>query len=217
MTESPTFWNYLLPGITFGFAAAAQPGPLSIYLISRTLQSGWKRTFPAIFAPLISDGPIALVCLFILGSLPPDLLLYIQLAGGFFILYLAFQAAKSWKKGKDNVKVTDVSPRRTLLDATVVNFLNPGPYLGWSLVIGPLFLKGWKEAPLNGISLLAGFYLTMFIFTAVVIVLFDQARERVPKLQRLLLGLSALFLALFGLYQLATGGIAIWGLYRGSV
>lgn len=210
MTGSMTLWNYLLPGITFGFAAAAQPGPLSLYLISRTLQSGWKRTFPAIFAPLISDGPIAVVCLIILGNLPADFLQYIQIAGGLFILYIATQAGRSWKKEGSNVKVSDISSRRTLFDATVVNFLNPGPYLGWSLVIGPLFLTGWKEAPLYGISLLAGFYLTMFIFTAIVIVLFDQAREQVPKLQRILLGLSALFLALLGIYQLIEGVISIF-------
>jgi threonine/homoserine/homoserine lactone efflux protein len=212
MSESITIWNYLLPGITFGFAAAAQPGPLSVYLISRTLQSGWKRTFPAIFAPLISDGPIALVCLFLLGSLPPDFLQYIQIPGGLFILYLAFQAGKSWKKKGTTVSAPDVSSRRTLIDATLVNFLNPGPYLGWSLVIGPLFLKGWKEDPVNGISLLAGFYATMFVFTTLVIFLFDQARDRGPKLQRILMGLSAIFLALFGIYQLITSGIAILGL-----
>jgi threonine/homoserine/homoserine lactone efflux protein len=121
MTESVTIWIYLLSGITFGFAAAAQPGPLSIYLISRTLQSGWKRTLPAIFAPLISDGPIAVVCLLILGNLPPDLLQYIRIAGGLFILYLAFRAAVAWYKRKDSIQITEVSARRTLFDATVVN------------------------------------------------------------------------------------------------
>jgi threonine/homoserine/homoserine lactone efflux protein len=209
MTDSTTIWSYLLPGITFGFASAAQPGPLSLYLISRTLQSGWKRTFPAIFAPLISDGPIAVVCLLILGSLPPFLLQYIQIAGGLFILYLACQAARSWKRGSETAVARDVSSGRTLFTATVVNFLNPGPYLGWSLVIGPLFLEGWKAGPLNGISLLAGFYLTMFLFTALVIILFDLARDRGPKLQHTLLGLSALILAAFGIYQLITGGIAL--------
>jgi threonine/homoserine/homoserine lactone efflux protein len=209
MTESANIWNYLLPGITFGFAAAAQPGPLSMYLISRTLQAGWKRTFPAIFAPLISDGPVAVVCLLILGSLPPDFLQYIQIAGGLFILYLAFRAGKSWQKRSATFTDPAVSSGRTLFDATVVNFLNPGPYLGWSLVIGPLFLKGWKESPLIGISVLAGFYLTMFIVTTLIIILFHQARERGPRLQRALLGLSALFLALFGAYQLVTGGMAL--------
>jgi threonine/homoserine/homoserine lactone efflux protein len=206
-----SIWGYLLPGITFGFAAAAQPGPLSVYLVSRTLQSGWKRTFPAIFAPLISDGPIALVCLSILGSLPPAFLQYIQIAGGLFILYLSYQAAKSWKKDKIDITPAEISSGRTLFDATVVNFLNPGPYLGWSLVIGPLFLQGWKENPMDGILLLTGFYMTMFIFMTFLIFVFHLARERGPKLQHTLLGLSALFLAFFGLYQVFRGLLAIIG------
>lgn len=211
MIESVTGWTYLIPGITLGFAAAAQPGPLTIYLISRTLRAGWKKTFPAIFAPLISDGPIALLCLFILRSLPSGFLQYIQIAGGLFILYLAFGAARTWKRGNETILTAEVTSRRTLFDATIVNFLNPGPYLGWSLVIGPLFLKGWKAAPLNGILLLAGFYLTMFLFTTLVIYLFDKTRERGPKLQRALLGLSAVFLACFGIYQLIAGAMALAG------
>jgi threonine/homoserine/homoserine lactone efflux protein len=211
MTDPTIGWSYLIPGITLGFAAAVQPGPLTIYLISRTLRAGWKRTFPAIFAPLISDGPIALLCLFILGSLPTGFLQYIQIAGGLFILYLAFEAARTWRKGNDSIRIERVSSGRTLFDATVVNFLNPGPYLGWSLVIGPLFLKGWKAAPFNGILLLSGFYLTMFIFTTLVIFLFDKTRERGPKLQRILLGLSAVFLACFGIYQLVAGAMALAG------
>jgi threonine/homoserine/homoserine lactone efflux protein len=197
--------NYLIPGITFGVAAAAQPGPLMIYLISRSLQSGWRRTLPGIFAPLISDGPIAVVCLLFLGSLPQVWLQYIQITGGFFILYLAFRAARTWTQDRGRTELRAATSRRTLFDATVVNFLNPGPYLGWSLVIGPLFLKGWKEGPVNGVALLAGFYLTMFLVTAVVIVVFALARERGRGLQRTLLVISAVVLALFGLYQIFSG------------
>ena len=209
MTESSIIWNYLIPAITFGFAAAAQPGPLSIYLISRTLQQGWKRTFPAIFAPVISDGPVAVLCLLILGNLPQTFLQYIQILGGLFILYLAFRAAMSWKRRSESAAVKEGSGGRTLFDAIIVNILNPNAYLGWSLVIGPLFIKGWKVSPFTGISLLAGFYITMFLLTALIIFLFDKARDKGPKLQHLLLGLSALFLALFGLYQLATGIIVL--------
>jgi len=205
MPESKIFLDYLLPAITFGFAAGVQPGPLTVYLITRTLQNGWKKTFPAIFAPIISDIPVALVCLLILGSLPPSFLKYIQILGGLFILYLAFRAAQSWRKNKETDPVRDISSGRTLFDAITVNILNPNAYLGWSLVIGPLFLRGWKVAPVIGISLLAGFYLTMFTLTTIIIILFSQARGRGPKLQRILLGLSAIILALFGLYQLLNG------------
>ena len=205
MAAGHIFWSTLLPSVTLGFAAAVQPGPLSIYLVSRTLQNGWKRTFPAIFAPLITDGPIAVVCLFFLESIPVSFLRYIQILGGMFILFLAFRAGWSWKKGTVTEPATRVSSRRTLLDATLVNFLNPGPYLGWSLVIGPLFLKSLNSSVFTGILVLIGFYLTMFSVTVLIIFLFDRARDRGPRLQRALLGISALALAVFGAYQLITG------------
>jgi len=207
MTESSVFLDYLVPGITFGLAAAAQPGPLMLYLISRTLRAGWKRTLAGIFAPLVSDGPIAVICLLVLGALPPDLLHYIRIAGGLFILWLAFGAAKAWKKRKTgNPEFTEPgSQGKTILDATVVNILNPGPWIGWSLIVGPMFIEGWRQAPGYGISLLSGFYGTMFLISGLIIYSVDKARERVPRLQRLFLGLSALFLAGIGIYQLARG------------
>ncbi|MCX6245050.1 MAG: LysE family transporter [Bacteroidetes bacterium] len=209
MQENLDIWVYLLSGMTFGFAAAVQPGPLSLYLISQTLRSGWKRTLPAVFSPLITDGPIAVGCLFILSKLPVNLLLYLQIAGGLFILFLSSRAAKAWKNQKENLPVPEESSGQTLFNAVIVNFLNPGPYLGWSLIIGPLFLKGWKENQINGIIAVSGFYLTMFVTMIAILLLFHLARERGPRLQRTLIGLSAIALGLFGMYQLITGGISI--------
>ncbi len=205
MTDSHSLWTYLIPGITFGFAAAAQPGPLMAYFISRTLQSGWKKTFPAIFSPLLTDGPIAVVCLFLLGNLPPFMLDYVRIAGGLFLLYLAWQSARRWQKESGFSTTGDVSSGRTILQSSVVNLLNPGPYLGWSLVMGPLLLESWRLSPLWGFSVVAGFYFTMFAVSAAIILLFNLARERGPSVRRRLLKLSTLFLAVLGIYQLYTG------------
>ena len=72
-------WLYIVQGIGYGLAAAAQPGPFQTYLISQTLIKGGKRTLPAALAPLLSDGPIIALCLLVLSQLPPWLhrLLYI--------------------------------------------------------------------------------------------------------------------------------------------
>ena len=45
----------------------------------------------------------------------------------------------------------------------------------------------------------------MFAISGLIIYSVDKARERAPKLQRLFLGLSALFLAGIGIYQLSRG------------
>jgi threonine/homoserine/homoserine lactone efflux protein len=49
--------GYLTIGVTYAFAAAVQPGPFQAYLISLTLVNGWRRTLPAVLAPLLSDFP----------------------------------------------------------------------------------------------------------------------------------------------------------------
>jgi threonine/homoserine/homoserine lactone efflux protein len=92
-----------------------------------------------------------------------------------------------------------------VLKAATVNLLNPGPYLGWSLVMGPLLLRGWRETPAHGIALLAGFYGVMVLSLMGVIILFATARRLGPQVNRLLVGLSALALAAFGGYQLWAG------------
>jgi len=59
----------ILIGGGFAFAAAVQPGPLQAFLFSRVMSLGWKRTLPASLAPLISDIPIAILVLLVVGQL----------------------------------------------------------------------------------------------------------------------------------------------------
>jgi threonine/homoserine/homoserine lactone efflux protein len=99
--------------------------------------------------------------------------------------------------------------RHALLRATAVNLLNPNPYLGWSLVMGPLLLKGWREAPAHGIALLASFYATIVVVAAGVLALFASARRLGPRVTRALIAASALALALFAAYQLWTAAALI--------
>jgi threonine/homoserine/homoserine lactone efflux protein len=196
---------YLLLGTTYGFAAAVQPGPFQTYLISQALNIGWRRTVPAAFAPLISDIPIAILILGLLASVPAGFVQLLHYLGGAFVLYLAYEAFKSWIKYDANSTMMGSSTQRNIWKAALVNLLNPNPYLGWSLVMGPLLLKGWRETPANGITLIAAFYGTMILTTIGIIVLFAAARNFGPKITRPLILVSALALAGFGLYQLWLG------------
>jgi len=202
--------HYLILGITFAFAAAVQPGPLQTYLISQSLTRGYRRTLPAAFSPLISDGPIIVLVLFLLSSLPRWFVNVLQLAGGFFLLYLAFNAWKTWRD-YDVEKAAQVqSSQQTLLRATIVNLLNPNPYLGWSLVMGPLLLNAWQETPADGIALLVGFYATLVVSLIGTIVLFSTARNLGPRVSRVMIGISAIALGCFGFYELWLGIAALW-------
>lgn len=198
-------WTYALLGIGYGFAAAVQPGPLQTYLISQALLKGWRTSLPSALAPLISDGPIIVVCLLVLSQVPIGFQRFLYIAGGCFVLYLAYGTFKSWRSFSPRLPARETSHADSLLKAALTNTLAPGAYLFWTLVTGPILIQGWRETPIHGISLLLGFYTTMVLSLAGIIVLFGSARQLGPRVNRALLGISVIALFCFGLYQLWLG------------
>ncbi len=202
-------WAYLLPGAAYGFAAAVTPGPLAMYLISQAVSAGWRRTLPAAFSPLISDGPVAVLVLAALSQVPAAMVVYLRLLGGAFILYLAYGAWKSWRDFNPNQTIIAESGQNRLLKAAVVNWLNPNPYLGWSIILGPMVLGGWRKAPICGVAVMLGFYVTMIAVMIAMILLFAGAGTLGPRVRRSLIGLSSIALACLGFYQLWMGSIVL--------
>lgn len=198
-------WIYLLQGIGYGFAAASQPGPFQTYLISQTLTRGWKRTLPAALAPLLSDGPIILICILVLSQVPDWFQRILYVAGGFFILYLSYGAFNAWRNFDVNLSQPVNSGSQSFLKAVLVNGLSPVPYIYWTLVTGPILVRGWREATVNGIGFLAGFYATLVLGLATIILVFGIARKFGNRFNRIMVGLSAIALFCFGLYQLWLG------------
>lgn len=196
---------YILQGIGLGFSAAVLPGPFLAYLISQTLARGWKRALPAALAPLVSDGPIIALCLFILSQIPPWFERVLHFAGGTFILYLAYGAFKAWRRYDPGIVAAESGIRGSVLKAALMNTLSPGPYIYWSLVTGPILIRGWRETPVHGIGLLAGFYITIVLSLAAIILIFGLARQLGPNVNRALIGVSAMALFFFGFYQLWLG------------
>ena len=155
--------KHLILGGGLGLAAAIQPGPLLAFLLARVAATGWRRTLPACLAPLLSDGPIALLSLVLLSQLPSSVYLHPArrrrpapplLAGATFL---------QWRRPAG--PAPGGSAPRTLLEAALVNLLNPNPYLGWSLVLGPASLAAWSESP-STLALIGAFYGTMCLTLA---------------------------------------------------
>lgn len=195
---------YFLQGILLGFPAAATPGPLQAYFLSQTMRSGWRKTLPSAFAPLLSDGPIILLMLFVLTRTPDWLLRGLRIVGGLFILYLAFGAFVMFRRQLEPRVVVE-SSQKGLIKAVVTNLLNPNPYIFWSLVAGPILIAAWRESSLYAAGFMFGFYGTLIGGFATLIVVFATAGRLSPSLFRALTGLSALALFAFGIYQLWSG------------
>jgi threonine/homoserine/homoserine lactone efflux protein len=200
---------YILLGTAYAFAAAVQPGPFQTYLISSTLTHGLRRTLPAVLAPLLSDVPIISLVLLILTQVPPPVVQALRLAGGVYLLYLAHGAFAAFRTCEEPGTSRPTQAARTLIKAAVVNVLNPNPYISWSLVLGPLLLQAWRAAPSHAVALLASFYVTMIATTAAILVPFAGARALGPRVGRTMVGISALALAAFGVYQLWAGAASL--------
>ncbi|UCG23698.1 MAG: LysE family translocator [Chloroflexota bacterium] len=196
---------YLIQGIFLGFPAAATPGPLQAYFLSQTMRSGWRKTIPSAFAPLLSDGPIILLVLFFLTRTPDWLLRGLRIVGGLFILYLALNALILFRKQQEPETLVTESSGKGLFKAVVTNVLNPNPYIFWSLVAGPILIAAWRESSLYGAGFVVGFYGTLIGGFVALIIIFATAGRLSPRLVRALSGLSTLALIAFGIYQLWSG------------
>jgi threonine/homoserine/homoserine lactone efflux protein len=127
----------------------------------------------------------------------------LQLAGGAFVLYLAWGAFRAWQRYDVTSPPAPDAGQQSLLRAALTNALSPGPWIFWSLVTGPLLVQGWQESPTTGVGFLVGFYGAMISCLAAIIVVFGAARQLGPRVNRAMIGLSALALAGFGIYQIA--------------
>lgn len=196
--------SYFIFGLSYSFACVVQPGPFQAYLFSQSITNGWRKTIPLVFAPLISDLPVIILVIFILTAVPPAVLGVLQCLGGIFLLYLAFKAYKTLCSLNTKDKQGTMG-YGNLFKAVLVNLFNPNPYLGWSLVMGPMLIKGWSETPKNGVALVTGFYSSMIVYSAVMVILFSVAGSLGQRFKTISLIFSIIAFLVFGFYQLWSG------------
>lgn len=162
---------------------------------------------PSALAPVISDGPIAALILLVLNRLPASMETILQAAGGVALLFFAGAAFLEWRRNRSLGNQKEGSAPRTLMQAVVVNTLNPGPWLGWSLVMGPLALEAWQKSPGHAVALVGTFYLTMITCLVLFILLLGATSFLGPRGRHALHLVSAIALAGLGFFRLGT---ALW-------
>jgi threonine/homoserine/homoserine lactone efflux protein len=150
---------FLTTGIILGLSAGIAPGPLLALVISETLQHDVKAGVTVALAPIITDLPIVIITLLILGKLSGfhSVLGIISIIGGCFILYL----------GIVNIRTREVhleinaSPTRSLQKGILVNTLSPHPYLFWFSVGGPTMIKAMNKGLLPALAFVLSFYVLL--------------------------------------------------------
>jgi len=152
-------FTFLSAGLVFGLSSGFSPGPLLALVIVQSVQHGFREGAKAAFAPLITDLPIVLFATLLLSRLAQQgaILGVISLAGGLFVLYLAYE---SFRTKPLEMRAAEGAPR-TLRKAALVNFLSPHPYLFWLTVGSPMLIRAHKESFWPAAAFVLGFYVCL--------------------------------------------------------
>lgn len=166
--------TYLISGISLGFIAGISPGPLLTLVITETIKHNKKEGFKVALSPLISDLPIVMVTILIIGKLHSfdNILGVISLLGAAFLLYLAWENIK--------IKQIEISlhkaKSRNLKKGIIANLLSPHPYMFWLLVGAPFTLKAYQNNIFSAVLFIVGFY--VFIIGTKLIVAFLAEKSK---------------------------------------
>lgn len=193
--------SFIINAAAIGFSAGITPGPLQAVFLSYAIKGGWKKALPAAFAPLVSDIPVILIVFLVLNNLPGLFLRILQVAGAAFLLYLAWDSYKSFKNYQSVQEADDTNSIGTLVKATIMNLLGPGPWLFWSLINGPNLIQAWGISHWWGLAYIGSFYSVFIISNIALILLFSSMRQLGEQVRKALLLVSALVLAGFAIYQ----------------
>lgn len=132
--------EYALSAFIFGVTAGFKPGPLGIVVIQQTLEHGLKSGVKASLAPIITDGPIIILALLVLGQFKEiyPFIGTLSIVGGLYLLWLCSKIIRI-----NEINMTEkLATPKSLETAIKVNFLSPNPYLFWFTVGGPYLVLG---------------------------------------------------------------------------
>ena len=137
-------WHtFLISGVILGLVEGYKPGPLTTVVVTQTLKHNWKSGLKVAISPLLTDGPIILICALIYRNLTNFAIgnSLLSLAGGFFLLWLAYDSAfKSKLIIENEVDKRDDSLKKGI----ITNLLNPNPWSYWALIGAPFLIDAWN-------------------------------------------------------------------------
>lgn len=191
--------THALSGILFGIVAGISPGPLMVLVISETMTHGPRAGVKTALAPLLTDTPIIVLSLLLIGQVRDagPLLGILSLCGAGYILYLAYEG---WMSGALDLAGTG-QKSAGLVKGVITNLLNPHPYFFWITVGSPLILRAADQSLPAAAVFLLGFYVCIIGAKMTIVLMVGRYRERVNTyygiIQKVLSGVLVLFSLLF--------------------
>jgi homoserine/homoserine lactone efflux protein len=202
--------------VTFGLVASAfglgatlglLPGPVQFILLTEATRGGFRRGFAAMAGANGTFGLLLFSLAAGLALLAPGagVLRALKLAGGVFLLYLAYDAFAAWRRG--SAGDADGSTARTpFLRGVFAVLLNPGAWVFLATTASALFASAVET---GGRSLAMGLALAMLAGVSFVdgsmVLLGGGVRRFELRVARWLTPVLAAGLAVFGVLLIVQG------------
>lgn len=201
---SGSLWQFISAGIILGLTSGISPGPLLTLVLNQTIRHNKAEGIKVALSPLITDLPIILITVLILGRLARfDMFLaVISFAGAIFLAYLGIESLRT-RELSIRLQTSDSG---SLKKGIIANFLNPSPYLFWATVGTPLMLKAYKTDLLTSILFMMSFYVFLIGSKVVVAFLVDRTKQFMnQKFYLILMRTLGIVLIIFSLIFLYEG------------
>jgi threonine/homoserine/homoserine lactone efflux protein len=149
----------LASGVLLGLSAGLVPGPMLALVLTQSLRHGAREGCKVALVPLLTDAPIIVLTLALAAEAAKlqTALGILSMAGGAFVMYLAFDA---FRPARMDLDAAAVRPK-SLAKGIVTNVLNPHPWLFWLTIgaatLAPAIEASWLEAA----AFLVVFYLML--------------------------------------------------------
>lgn len=166
--------DLVLRGPVLGLAAGLSPGPLTVLVISETMQHGRGAGARVALAPLVTDLPLIAASLFLLERLAaaPTARAVVALAGAAFLFRLGLSGVRFTSAAAPQARRESLS----LAKGVAANFLNPNPYVFWLGVGAPILLAAYDRSWLHAGAFAVAFFVCIVGSKMLLAHLVDRSR-----------------------------------------
>jgi threonine/homoserine/homoserine lactone efflux protein len=172
-------------------------------LLLQTLRHGPREGCKIACVPLLSDLPVILVALVFAAQAAhaQKALGILSLLGGTFLLFLAYGSFRPVP-----VDAAQAEPPKSLLKGTLVNVLNPHPWLFWLTVGAGTLAEAIKKSWLVAAAFLGMFYFALVGSKLLIAIMAGRARQFVHgRVYRIVMRLLGVLLAGFAVLLFRQG------------
>ncbi len=190
--------------VILGLSAGFSPGPLLALVISQALRFGTREGIKVAIAPLVTDAPIIAMSVFLVSWFTHlyYVLGLISIAGGIFVIYLAWETFSARYPSGDMAQ----DRARSIGRGIAVNALSPHPYIFWITVGAPMILRAYGEKPENAFFFIFSFLVCLIGAKVLVAYLVGRTKRIFTgTVYRAIMRLLGAALFIFALFLLRDG------------